>query len=128
MNHPPWACARGTERAAGSWKRTAGTLQALGLRLLNAEGLDLRPGGRELARLARIDSAGPDPRVGAAEMLVACNPCNMLCGDHDVARALRKVRRRRRPRISRPWRRWTALADAAERAMRMVLLGTRLAA
>ncbi|MGX1503196.1 UNVERIFIED_CONTAM: glycerate kinase [Streptomyces graminofaciens] len=64
----------------------AGALQALGVRLLDAEGHELRPGGRELARLARIDSAGLDPRVGTAEILVACNPYNVLCGEHGVAR------------------------------------------
>ncbi|MFH8927806.1 glycerate kinase [Streptomyces pristinaespiralis] len=64
----------------------AGALQALGVRLLDAEGHELQPGGRELARLARIDTAGLDPRVGAAEILVACNPYNVLCGKHGVAR------------------------------------------
>ncbi|MEU1896529.1 glycerate kinase family protein [Streptomyces pristinaespiralis] len=64
----------------------AGALQALGVRLLDAEGHELRPGGRELARLARIDTAGLDPRVGTAEILVACNPYNVLCGEHGVAR------------------------------------------
>jgi glycerate kinase len=64
----------------------AGALQALGVRLLDAGGMELRPGGRELSRLARIDSAGLDPRVTAAEILVACNPYNVLCGEHGVAR------------------------------------------
>jgi glycerate kinase len=64
----------------------AGALQALGVRLLDGGGKELRPGGRELSRLARIDSAGLDPRVAAAEILVACNPYNVLCGEHGVAR------------------------------------------
>jgi glycerate kinase len=64
----------------------AGALQALGVRLLDAGGTELRPGGRELSCLARIDSAGLDPRVAAAEILVACNPYNVLCGEHGVAR------------------------------------------
>ncbi|QIP86886.1 glycerate kinase [Streptomyces sp. Tu 2975] len=64
----------------------AGALQALGVRLLDAEGHELRPGGRALSRLGRIDSAGLDPRIAAAEILVACNPYNVLCGEHGVAR------------------------------------------
>jgi glycerate kinase len=64
----------------------AGALQALGVRLLDVGGTELRPGGGELSRLARIDSAGLDPRVAAAEILVACNPYNVLCGEHGVAR------------------------------------------
>ncbi|MEV4684461.1 glycerate kinase family protein [Streptomyces kurssanovii] len=64
----------------------AGALQALGVRLLDDQGHELRPGGRELTRLARIDGAGLDPRTAAAEILVACNPYNVLCGEHGVAR------------------------------------------
>ncbi|MET9424075.1 glycerate kinase [Streptomyces sp. NPDC006540] len=64
----------------------AGALQALGVRLLDGGGKELQPGGGELSRLARIDSAGLDPRVAAAEILVACNPYNVLCGEHGVAR------------------------------------------
>ncbi|MFF3287456.1 glycerate kinase [Streptomyces sp. NPDC003023] len=64
----------------------AGALQALGVRLLDAEGVELPRGGRELRRLDRIDTAGLDARVAGAEILVACNPYNVLCGRHGVAR------------------------------------------
>ncbi|MFF5156944.1 glycerate kinase [Streptomyces sp. NPDC000348] len=64
----------------------AGALQALGARLLDADGLELAPGGRELTRLARIDPAGLDPRLADVELLVACNPYNVLCGERGVAR------------------------------------------
>ncbi|MFC5747133.1 glycerate kinase [Actinomadura rugatobispora] len=64
----------------------AGALRALGARLLDASGNDLPPGGAALARLARIDASGLDPRLARTELLVACNPWNVLCGEHGVAR------------------------------------------
>ncbi|GAA4048433.1 glycerate kinase [Streptomyces shaanxiensis] len=64
----------------------AGALQALGARLLDADGLELPHGGGELTRLARIDPTGLDPRLRDVELLVACNPYNVLCGERGVAR------------------------------------------
>ncbi|MFJ5275571.1 glycerate kinase [Streptomyces parvulus] len=64
----------------------AGALQALGARLLDADGFELPPGGRELIRLARVDPSGLDTRLRDTELLVACNPYNVLCGDRGVAR------------------------------------------
>lgn len=64
----------------------AGALQALGARLLDADGVELPRGGRELTRLARIDPSGLDPRLRDVELLVACNPFNVLCGARGVAR------------------------------------------
>ncbi|GAA3498735.1 glycerate kinase [Streptomyces prasinosporus] len=64
----------------------AGALQALGARLLDSDGFELPHGGRELTRLARIDPAGLDPRLDDVELLVACNPFNVLCGERGVAR------------------------------------------
>ncbi|RBM18243.1 glycerate kinase [Streptomyces sp. PT12] len=64
----------------------AGALQALGARLLDADGRELEPGGRALLRLARIDATGLDPRLRTTEIVVACNPYNVLCGPRGVAR------------------------------------------
>ncbi|MPY57680.1 glycerate kinase [Streptomyces spongiae] len=64
----------------------AGALQALGARLLDADGFELPPGGRELSRLHHIDPSGLDPRLKDVELLVACNPYNVLCGERGVAR------------------------------------------
>lgn len=64
----------------------AGALQALGARLLAAQGRELPHGGRELTRLHRIDPTGLDPRLTEVELLVACNPYNVLCGERGVAR------------------------------------------
>ncbi len=64
----------------------AGALQALGARLLDADGFELPPGGRELTRLARIDPSGLDARLKDVELRVACNPFNVLCGERGVAR------------------------------------------
>jgi glycerate kinase len=58
----------------------AGMLQALGVRLLDAAGNDIGPGGAALAQLDRIDVAGLDPRVRAAEFRIACDVDNPLVG------------------------------------------------
>lgn len=58
----------------------AGMLQALGVRLLDAQGSDLGPGGAELARLARIDTAGLDPRLAQCTVEAACDVTNPLLG------------------------------------------------
>ncbi|WP_369199931.1 glycerate kinase [Streptomyces sp. PU-14G] len=64
----------------------AGALQALGARLLDPYGRELPPGGHALARLDRIDPAGLDARLAGSELVVACNPFNVLCGPRGVAR------------------------------------------
>lgn len=64
----------------------AGALQALGARLLDADGAELPHGGRHLARLDRIDASGLDARLADVELRVACNPFNVLCGERGVAR------------------------------------------
>ncbi|MFE2045522.1 glycerate kinase [Streptomyces sp. NPDC059477] len=64
----------------------AGALQALGARLLDPDGFELPQGGGELVRLHRIDPTGLDPRLAGTEILVACNPYNVLCGERGVAR------------------------------------------
>jgi glycerate kinase len=58
----------------------AGLAQALGARLLDADGRELPPGGAALARLARLDLAGLEPRLAGAEVLVACDVDNPLTG------------------------------------------------
>lgn len=58
----------------------AGMARALGARFLDAEGQELPEGGAALARLARIDLSGLDPRLREASILVACDVDNPLCG------------------------------------------------
>lgn len=64
----------------------AGMAQALGFRLLDAEGRSLPPGGAALARLARIDATERDPRLDRLPVTVACNARVMLTGPGGVAR------------------------------------------
>ncbi len=64
----------------------AGLARALGVRFLDAYDQPLGPGGAELARLARIDTSALDPRLAGVEIIAACNPYNVLCGDKGVAR------------------------------------------
>lgn len=63
----------------------AGAAQALGVRLLDAEGRPLGFGGGELGRLARIEMAGRDPRLAEVEVLVACDVTNPLYGPEGAA-------------------------------------------
>jgi len=58
----------------------AGMLQALGVRLLDAQDAPLAPGGAALANLARIDVTQLDPRVLDSVFEVACDVSNPLVG------------------------------------------------
>jgi glycerate kinase len=58
----------------------SGMLVALGLRLLDSEDQPLPPGGQSLAKLARIDATGLDPRLQQVRIIVATDVRNPLCG------------------------------------------------
>jgi glycerate kinase len=58
----------------------AGLAQALGYRLLDAQGRDLAPGGGALVGLNQIDPTGRDERLDRVEIAVACDVQNPLCG------------------------------------------------
>ncbi len=58
----------------------AGMAQALGYRLLDAEGHDLPPGGAALARLDSIDPSQRHPRLADCQARAACDVDNPLYG------------------------------------------------
>jgi glycerate kinase len=58
----------------------AGLAQALGLRLLDAAGRDLPPGGAALAGLVRVDGSGLDPRLASTEVVLASDVDSPLTG------------------------------------------------
>ena len=58
----------------------AGLGQAFGFQLLDHQGCELKPGGGDLRRLAKIDSSGRKPELDAMEVAVACDVTNPLCG------------------------------------------------
>jgi glycerate kinase len=58
----------------------AGMAQALGVRLLDARGQVLPPGGAALARLHRIDASGLDGRLRNCQTVGAVDVMNSLCG------------------------------------------------
>lgn len=64
----------------------AGMAQALGYRLLDAEGRELPPGGAALNRLAAIDPSGADPRLSRTRFRVACDVTSPLLGPAGAAR------------------------------------------
>jgi glycerate kinase len=63
----------------------AGMLQALGMRLLDADGVDVPPGGGGLVLLDRVDASGLDPRLAGAELVVASDVDNPLTGPTGAA-------------------------------------------
>ena len=63
----------------------AGLLQALGVRLLDAAGDDVGPGGAGLAALDRIDATGRDPRLDDVTVEVATDVDNPLTGPSGAA-------------------------------------------
>jgi glycerate 2-kinase len=63
----------------------AGVAQALGIRLLDEEGVELPPGGAALDRLARIDTSGLHPSVRDIEVVVASDVDNPLTGPHGAS-------------------------------------------
>ncbi len=58
----------------------AGMAQALGVRLLDAAGDPLAPGGAALAHLHTLDLTGLDARLRHTEILIACDVSNPLLG------------------------------------------------
>jgi glycerate kinase len=60
--------------------------QALGVRLLDADGQAIVQGCRGLAKLARIDVSGRDPRLTGVRIEGVLNITTRLCGPQGVAR------------------------------------------
>lgn len=60
----------------------AGLLVGLGLKLFDVDGNTLEPVPSQLARIARIDATGLDPRVYAAEFTGMSDVNNPLTGEH----------------------------------------------
>ncbi len=63
----------------------AGMLQALGVRLLDAAGDDVPPGGGGLALLDRVDASRVDARLAGIELVVASDVDNPLTGPSGAA-------------------------------------------
>jgi glycerate kinase len=64
----------------------AGMAEALGVRLLDANGEPVGRGGGALARLASVDLTHRDPRLGHVRIEAAVNWHNVLLGKHGVTR------------------------------------------
>ncbi|MFD7506406.1 glycerate kinase [Streptomyces sp. NPDC059850] len=63
----------------------AGMLSALGARFLRGDGTPVAPGGGPLGELATADLSGLDPRLGAAEIVLASDVDNPLTGPKGAA-------------------------------------------
>lgn len=62
-----------------------GMARALGVRLLDAGGRELAGCGADLARVARLDLAGLDPRVAVTDFHLMCDVDNPLTGAHGAS-------------------------------------------
>jgi glycerate 2-kinase len=63
----------------------AGLLVGLGARLVDADGLELPPGGSSLARLDRVDLTGLDERLAGTRVVLATDVDNPLLGPRGAA-------------------------------------------
>lgn len=63
----------------------AGMAEALGAKFLDEQGQEIPRGGGGLARLSKIDTSGLDARLQGAEIVVACDVTNPLCGEHGAS-------------------------------------------
>ena len=64
----------------------AGVLEALGARLLDADGRQIPRGGGALLRLSRIDASQLDERARQVPIDIACDVDSPLLGEHGAAR------------------------------------------
>jgi glycerate kinase len=64
----------------------AGILEALGVKLLDADGKQLSSGGGSLAQLARLDTSGLDERARRVPIDIACDVDSPLLGPLGAAR------------------------------------------
>jgi len=64
----------------------AGMVQALGARLVDANGTDIGHGGGSLVALNSIDISGLDPRLKGCAIRVACDVTNPLTGEQGASR------------------------------------------
>ncbi|MBK1788396.1 glycerate kinase family protein [Prauserella cavernicola] len=70
---------------SGTCDGGAGALTALGARALDAAGEPVADGGYALAGAVELDMSTVDERMAETELVVACNPHNVLTGPSGVA-------------------------------------------
>lgn len=63
----------------------AGMLQALGAKLLDSNGQQIKLGGRALANLTYIDVSEMDPRLSLCQFSIACDVSNPLIGENGAS-------------------------------------------
>jgi glycerate kinase len=63
----------------------AGMLQALGARLVGADGAEVGPGGAALAGVTRVELGSLDPRLAQTRFVLACDVDNPLLGPNGAA-------------------------------------------
>lgn len=63
----------------------AGALQALGVRLLDAQGVDIPPGGGGLSRVTQVDSSRLDARWREVDVIIASDVTNPTIGETGAA-------------------------------------------
>jgi glycerate kinase len=94
----------------------AGCLQALGIRLLDASGQPLPPGGGALGALAAVDTTGLDPRLRDVEVIIASDVTNPALGESGAARVFAHQKGADAPQIEQLERGLTHFLDVLETA------------
>lgn len=63
----------------------AGMAEALGVKFFDGKGEKIARGGAALARLRKVDASGLDERVSGAEIIIASDVTNPLCGERGAS-------------------------------------------
>ncbi|QFU91252.1 glycerate kinase [Amycolatopsis sp. YIM 10] len=101
---------------SGTCDGGAGALSALGAKITDADGRAIPFGGYALNDAVSLDTSGLDPRLRDTELVVACNPCNVLTGDRGVATVFGPQKGATPAQVavlSAAMDRWAALLDGA---------------
>jgi glycerate kinase len=93
-----------------------GLARALGVRALDAQGRELEGRGADLARVARIDLSGRDPRIEGATLEVACDVDTPFHGPRGAARVFGPQKGASPEAVERLDAGLATLADAVRRA------------
>ena len=92
----------------------AGAAATLGHRLAGVDGVELSPGGLDLARLARIDADGAEPLLRGCDVRVAVDVTNRLLGPEGATAVYgpqKGVTPQLAPRLEAALERWADLCD-----------------
>ncbi len=95
----------------------AGLMQALGVKFLDASGIDVAPGGGNLQFIQNIDIRSLDPRLANVQFEVACDVTNPLIGKEGASAVFGPQKGADREMVKRLDRNLTHLANKIKHAI-----------